>query len=82
MISVAYMKEEPSRISRIEPRVIALIMQIRNETVSHDLCELYYDLFRLFPPDVCRKKESLQGDKGVSSPASHVASRKVRKPCS
>ena len=67
------LKEEPSRISSVESRVVSRVMQIWNQAMSLDLSEVENRELGLLEETSC-KQESTKSDERVTAPASHVAS--------
>ena len=71
------LQEEPRSISRVEPSVVAAIMQVGQQAVSVDFGEEEDDV-SCFLVKAWRDQKSSQGNKGVTAPASHEAGREMR----
>ena len=70
------LQEEPSCISSIEASIIALIVEVGNQSMSFNFCKVQDCVLRFFV-ESCREEESLERDESISTPAAHVTCRKV-----
>lgn len=78
---ISYLEEEPSCISCIESSVIASVVEVGDQaSMSEDFSKLD-DGVPCFIKQPCGQEEALKRDKGVPTPASSEASRKMRQTC-
>jgi hypothetical protein len=81
VVHIPYLEEEPRCISCIKASAIASIVEVGDQpSMSEDSSELDNGVLG-FIKESCGQEEALKRDKGISAPASCVASREMRKTC-
>lgn len=70
------LEEEPSSISSIESGIVATVMKVRNQPMSHYLCKVLNCFLASIVLTSYNEKTS-EGDHGISAPASSKSGREV-----